>query len=71
MPAGLLGQHRVAKNTWAILTVHTGALDFVFDEPGPAERFHLEAGQTHVIPPRRLHHLEIDGAVTFDVSFYA
>ena len=74
VPTGLLGQHRVADATWGVLTVHSGSLTFVFDEPGDdgtdGAIHHLSKGDRQVIPPRRLHHLELDGAVTFDVAFH-
>jgi tellurite resistance-related uncharacterized protein len=83
VPAGLLGRHRVADSAWAVLTVHAGSLDFVFDEPadhagdspggdrpGTRERRRMEAGDRQVIPPRRLHHLEFDGPARFDVAFH-
>jgi len=74
VPAGLLGQHRVADSTWGVLTVHSGSLTFVFDEPGDdgadGEIHHLGEGDQLIIPPRRLHHLELDGAATFDVAFH-
>lgn len=68
-PAGLRRAHRVADGVWARLVVHTGALTFVFeDEPAaPAE---VVAGATVVIPPGRLHHVDITGPVTFALEFH-
>ena len=68
VPAGLLAAHRVAANTWGVLTVHTGELGFVFEDD-PTER-RLGPGETQVIPPLLAHHLVIDGAVSFDVAFH-
>lgn len=68
VPPGLLAAHRVAAHNWAVLTVHTGELGFVFDDD-PTER-RLVPGDTQVIPPLLVHHLVIDGPVTFDLSFH-
>ena len=68
VPAGLLKSHQVAENTWAVLTVRSGALDFAFEDHPGSRR--LDAGATQVIPPRRLHQLIIGQAVFFDLAFY-
>lgn len=68
-PAGLLREHRVADGVWARLLVHSGELTFVFaDEPGRPVR--VAASGAVVIPPGKLHHVEIDGPVTFALEFY-
>ncbi len=69
VPPGLLGAHRVADHNWAVLTVYTGELGFVFDDDPTGQR-RLTAGDTQVIPPRLVHHLVVDGPVTFDVAFH-
>ncbi len=69
VPAGLLRAHRVADGVWGRLVVKSGALTFVFeDEPEAGRR--VEAGGSLIIPPRRLHHLELDEPVTFAVEFH-
>ena len=81
-PAGLLRAHRIAKGVWGRLTVHTGALQFAFDDTDdtddtgeaedgtvPAART-VTAGATVAIPPTRPHHLVLDGPVTFSLEFY-
>lgn len=68
VPPGLLAAHRVAAGNWAVLTVHDGQLRFVFDDD-PTER-RLERGDTQVIPPTLVHHLVIDGPVSFDLAFH-
>ena len=68
VPVGLLSAHRVAANNWAVLTVHDGELGFVFDDE-PVER-RLRAGDTQVIPPMLVHHLVVDGPVSFDLAFH-
>lgn len=68
-PAGFRRAHRVADGVWARLVVHTGALLFVFeDDPDPA--IEVRAGASMVIPPGRLHHIDITGPVTFALEFH-
>jgi len=68
-PAGLRRAHRVADGVWARLVVHTGALGFVFEDD--ADRvIELAAGASQVIPPGRLHHVDIAGPVTFALEFH-
>ena len=68
-PAGLRRAHRVAEGVWARLVVHTGALVFVFEDEAD-ERIDVVAGASVVIPPLRLHHVDIDGPVTFSIDFH-
>lgn len=69
VPAGLLRAHRVADRVWGRLVVHSGSVHFMFeDEPDAAAV--VKAGETLVIPPARLHHVELDGPATFAVEFY-
>lgn len=71
VPAGLLGEHRVAAGVWGRLVVRSGALRFVFDGDGdgpPAQT--VAAGASIVIPPERIHHLELLGPVTFVIEFH-
>jgi len=68
-PAGLRRAHRVADGVWARLVVHTGALRFVF-EADPDRAIDIEAGASQVIPPGRLHHVDITGPVTFILEFH-
>ncbi|MDH5520297.1 MAG: DUF1971 domain-containing protein [Acidimicrobiia bacterium] len=69
VPAGLLKAHRVADSVWARLVVHSGSVDFVFeDDPDAAAT--VNAGETLVIPPGRLHHVELDGPASFSIEFH-
>ncbi|MFN3257067.1 MAG: DUF1971 domain-containing protein [Ilumatobacter sp.] len=68
-PGGLRRAHRVAAGVWARLDVHTGALVFVFEDE-PDERIEVAAGSSIVIPPQRLHHVEVVGPVTFSIDFH-
>ncbi len=68
-PAGLRRAHRVADGVWARLTVHTGALEFVFEDE--LDRIiDVGAEASVVIPPGRLHHVDVTGPVTFALEFH-
>lgn len=69
VPAGLLKAHRVADSVWGRLVVRSGSVGFVFEDNHGAETM-VHAGETMVIPPGRLHHVELDGPATFLVEFY-
>jgi len=68
VPTGLLAAHRVADGVWGLLVVREGALRFGFDDE--ADERLVAAGTSQVIPPGRLHHLTVDGAVRFVVEFH-
>jgi len=69
VPAGLLRAHHVAAGVWGRLVVHTGEVDFVFEDD--AENPHtVHAGETMTIPPERKHHVELRGHATFAVEFH-
>ena len=68
-PAGILRAHRVAAGVWARLVVGSGALDFVFEDRPDVART-VGAAEAVVIPPGRLHHVEITGPVTFVLEFH-
>jgi tellurite resistance-related uncharacterized protein len=69
VPAGLLRAHRVADGIWGRLVVHAGTVRFVFEDAAddPAT---VSAGESVVIPPARLHHVELDGPARFAVEFH-
>lgn len=68
VPSGLLAEHRVARNTWAVLNVASGRLVFVFDDRH--DRRLMGAGDSQLIPPERSHHLVVDEPVSFAIDFY-
>ncbi len=69
VPAGLLRAHRVADGVWGLLVVHSGSVVFVFEDE-PDEPNLIEAGDHMVIPPARLHHIELDEPTTFAIEFH-
>ncbi len=68
VPQGLLSAHRVADHTWAVLTVVSGELGFVFDADQVERR--LGQDETQVIPPRLIHHLVVDQPAAFTLAFH-
>ncbi len=69
VPAGLLRAHRVAESVWGRLVVNAGSVRFVFEDE-PDDAVTVDAGGAVVIPPGRLHHVELDGPAAFAVEFY-
>ncbi|HEV2368364.1 MAG TPA: DUF3565 domain-containing protein [Acidimicrobiales bacterium] len=69
LPAGLRREHLVARGTWGVLEVHTGAVGLAL----PAERPQriLSAGQTQTIPPEVPHSLVLRGPVVLTIDFLA
>ncbi len=68
MPEGLLRAHRVAEGVWGLLRVRAGTLVFVHEESG-AERT-LIGGDTQVIEPDVLHHVDPGDDAVFCVEFH-
>ncbi len=68
IPAPLLSSHNLKHNCWAILTVHSGDIDFVWDD-GTAPRA-LTQGDAIVIPPEVMHHLKAEKDVEIEIAFY-
>ncbi len=66
IPAGLLRDHNLRAWTWGRLRVTCGALTYV-DDAGSAR---LEAGDTKIIEPERLHHIEPGDGTGIQIEFY-
>lgn len=69
VPAGLLRAHRVANDVWGRLVVQAGSVTFVFEDDS-ANPHLLGSGESVVIPPARLHHVEPSTSAKFAVEFY-
>ena len=69
VPDGLRRAHRIADGVWGRLVVSSGELTFVFEDDATSAR-RIGATSAVVIPPGRLHHVEIDAPVTFAIEFY-
>jgi len=67
IPAGLLAAHSLRAGTWGRLTLLTGSLTYV-DEPTGA-RTDLSPGDTHLIEPTRLHHIEPGEDASIEIAF--
>lgn len=78
VPAGLLAAHRVADDVWGLLRVLAGTVVFVLEEDGDGaageletgEAVTVEAGETQLIEPGVLHHVELGDGARFVVEFY-
>jgi tellurite methyltransferase len=68
LPAGLRQSHQVPAGTWGCLRVREGSVGFWLGTDPPVE-YHLEAGQTQVIPPEVLHEVRLMGPVRLVIEF--
>lgn len=69
LPPGLLREHRLREGSWGLLRLQEGQLDFVWDD-AEGGRFNLRAPAEVIVPPCAPHHLELDGPVLVEISFY-
>ena len=69
VPAGLLRAHRVAADVWGVLEVLEGTVAFTWEDrdDGPVT---LRTGDSLVIPPDVLHHVDPGPDARFHVSFH-
>ena len=73
LPAGLLREHRTKQGTWARLSVHSGEIGFVWDDPeGQRNTVILGPGDSIDVPPRVPHHLVPQrGDFSIEIEFLA
>ncbi len=69
VPDGLLAAHRVADGTWGLLVVHSGVLEFMFEDDRD-NIINVGEGESIAIPPGRLHHVALPHPATFTVEFH-
>lgn len=71
-PAALRSAHRVATGVWGLLRVRSGSVTFVLEAPagGRELRRELGAGDTQVIEPGVVHHVEPGDDARFVVEFH-
>lgn len=69
VPSALLRAHHIAPGVWGVLEVVAGRLVFVW-ESRPDEPLELAAGDSVVIEPEVLHHVEPGPDARFHVSFH-
>lgn len=69
IPRGLLAEHRLKPEVWAILTIEAGAIVFAWDDP-VLDQVRLGAGDQQIVPPCVPHHLEVIGPVRLSLEFH-
>jgi tellurite resistance-related uncharacterized protein len=69
VPDGLLTAHRVANDTWGLLVVHSGVLEFMFEDDRD-NIISVGGGESIAIPPGRPHHVALPHPATFTVEFH-
>lgn len=67
IPAGLLKDHTTKENTWALIQVQEGKLEYVIED---RETHILSPGHDGVVEPQVPHHVRPLGPVLFFVEFY-
>lgn len=68
IPAALQKEHSTKEGTWALLTVHSGAIDYVVPLRGSTTT--VRTGEAIVIEPQVVHHVSLTGEVCCQVQFY-
>ena len=73
VPKGLLARHNTKKDTWGLIVVESGSLNYViFNESGPDVSTVLTPDKPGVIEPQVFHKVELlSEGTTFYVEFYA
>ncbi len=70
LPAGLLAEHRLKAGVWALVSLEQGEVSFVWDDGRDSPVQHLRAGDSLVVPPEVLHHLEFEGDFKIGIAFH-
>ena len=69
VPAGILGQHKTASDTWGKIVVTEGSLTYRILEPNVEE--HIISTENYgVIAPQLTHQVEMHESVKFHIEFY-
>jgi len=68
IPSALRHSHRIARDTWARLTVHEGRLHFTAQAEPPVDVV-LETYSIQAIPPELAHDIEPVGAARFSIEW--
>ena len=69
MPAELTSGHYTAEGVWGVIRVLEGDVVYTLESPATASMT-LHAGESAVIEPQVLHHLEFAGGGRFFIEFY-
>ncbi len=69
LPKGLLRDHRTKAGVWGLVEVTSGSVRYFVCETGMERERVLAPGCPGVIVPEQRHHLALDGAVQFTVTF--
>lgn len=69
IPKGLFGEHSLKAETWGILAILSGQIDYIWDDEKGGMR-HLTTGDKMLIPPQLPHHLRLCGEVSVSIGFW-
>ncbi len=68
LPDALQNAHKTKAGTWGLLEIISGTLTYVIEESDTARPMNM--GETQVIEPQQLHHVELTGPVNMQIHFY-
>ncbi len=68
LPQALQEAHNTKPGTWGLLELIAGELVYVIEESGNSR--HMQAGDTQIIEPQQLHHVELVGPMQMQVHFF-
>ncbi|MEP2990278.1 MAG: DUF1971 domain-containing protein [Parasphingorhabdus sp.] len=68
LPQALQEAHNTKAGTWGLLELISGELIYVIEESG--NRRQMTAGDTQIIEPQQLHHVELVGPMQMQVHFF-
>ncbi|MFV0645673.1 MAG: DUF1971 domain-containing protein [Sphingomonadaceae bacterium] len=68
LPEAIRNAHNTKAGVWGLLVVLDGAVNLVFHDP--QRIVHVTPGNPAPIAPQAVHHVELDGPVQMQVSFY-
>lgn len=69
LPAGLRAEHRLKPGAWALLTLTSGSIRFLWDDHAGGVEL-LTAPAALVVPEQVLHHVESDGPFSLTIAFH-
>lgn len=68
LPQTLQEAHNTKAGTWGLLELIAGEIIYVIEESG--NNRHMKAGDTQIIEPQQLHHVELVGPMQMQVHFF-
>jgi tellurite resistance-related uncharacterized protein len=68
LPAAIRAAHSTKEGTWGLLRVLEGEVRLVWEDGSGEEQ--VTPGSPGLIPPQKVHHVEVEGPARMQVEFY-